>query len=391
MKRWLALGASILIQSCLGVVYAWSTFVPALGKEHGLTSGHAGLIFGICIASFTVSMVFGGILQHKYGPRRIAAIGGLLFLAGYLTGSFSDGNFPLLLIGFGVLAGAGIGFGYVCPLATGIKWFPTHKGLITGLTVAGFGLGAVFFAKAGHHFLDTGVPVLLVLQRIGWFVGVSVGLGALFLFVPKNAETTFSNPRKTEPLRALLKRREFKFLFGMMFCGTFGGLLVIGNLKPIGLSLGLSTAQATFSIMLFAVGNAAGRVLWGLLYDRFGGRVMMGCMILLAAGAGLMGLCDSKIIFYLSSVLIAFAFGGFFVLFAAQVADSFGTNRLSEVYPFVFLGYGIAGLAGPPIGGALLHISNSSTFATASVVAVATLGAITAKIYTAGKPRETTN
>ena len=196
MKRWLALGASILIQSCLGVVYAWSTFVPALGKEHGLTSGHAGLIFGICIASFTVSMVFGGILQHKYGPHRIATLGGLLFLAGYLTGSSSGGSFPLLFIGFGVLAGAGIGFGYVCPLATGIKWFPTHKGLITGLTVAGFGLGSVFFAKVGHHFLDTGVPVLLVLQRIGWVVGISVILGALLLFVPNNVETISSNPRK---------------------------------------------------------------------------------------------------------------------------------------------------------------------------------------------------
>ncbi len=137
-------------------------------------------------------MVFGGILQHKYGPRRIAALGGLLFLAGYLTGSFSDGSFPLLLIGFGVLAGAGIGFGYVCPLATGIKWFPTHKGLITGLTVAGFGLGAVFFAKAGHHFLDAGVPALLVLQRIGWFVGISVILGALLLFVPKTTEAIVS-------------------------------------------------------------------------------------------------------------------------------------------------------------------------------------------------------
>lgn len=110
MKRWLALVSSILIQSCLGVVYAWSAFVPALGEEYGLHAGRAGVIFGVCIASFTVSMVFGGILQQKYGPRRIAAIGGLLFFAGCLTGSLSGGNFPFLLSGFGVLAGAGILF-----------------------------------------------------------------------------------------------------------------------------------------------------------------------------------------------------------------------------------------------------------------------------------------
>ncbi len=387
MKRWLALAASILIQSCLGVVYAWSTFVPALGTEHGLTACHAGLIFGVCIASFTVSMVFAGILQHKQGPRRIASIGGLLFLAGYLTGASSGDSFPLQLIGFGILAGAGIGFGYVCPLATGIKWFPKHKGLITGLTVAGFGLGAVFFAKAGNHLLDAGMPVLLILQRIGWFVGTFVCLGALLLFVPKKNEAESFNPRKTEPLRKLLKQREFKYLFSMMFCGTFGGLLIVGNLKPIGLSLGISTAQATLSIMLFAVGNAAGRVLWGLLYDRFNSRVLIYCMLILAASAGLMTI-ESTPIFYLSSILIAFAFGGFFVIFAAQVAESFGSNRLSEIYPFVFLGYGIAGLTGPTIGGAMLHAANSPTLATASVITVATIGAITAKIYTSKKTQK---
>jgi len=381
MKRWLALIASILIQSCLGVVYAWSTFVLALKQEHGLHAGHAGLIFGVCIASFTVSMVFGGILQQKHGPRRIAALGGILFLSGYLVGSFSEGNFSLLLAGFGILAGAGIGFGYVCPLATGVKWFPEQKGLITGLTVAGFGLGAVFFTKAGRHFLDQGVPVLDVLGNIGWFIGITVVLAAFFLFLPKDSSLTGREKTSGESLRNILKLKEFHALFFMIFCGTFGGLLIIGNLKPIGIGIGLTVAQATTSIMLFAVGNAAGRVLWGMLYDRIGKNVLLWCMLLLAAGAGLMGLFETWIGFYLSTLLIAFSFGGYFVLFAARVADSFGTHRIGEIYPFVFLGYGIAGLIGPAVGGWLLHHSESSALATASVVAVALVGAISAKLY----------
>jgi OFA family oxalate/formate antiporter-like MFS transporter len=205
MKRWLVLGASILMQSCLGVVYAWSTFVPALSREHGVHPGHDGLIFGVCIASFTVSMVFGGILQQKYGPRRIGAAGGVLFLAGYLGGSFSGGSYPLLLAGFGVVAGAGIGFGYVCPLATSVKWFPMHKGLITGLTVAGFGLGSVFFSKAGLIWLEKGMPVLDVLRGIGLFIGAAVVLASCFLFEPANPDSTARKTRTESPLRNILK------------------------------------------------------------------------------------------------------------------------------------------------------------------------------------------
>jgi OFA family oxalate/formate antiporter-like MFS transporter len=390
MKRWLALIASIILQSCLGVVYAWSTYLPALKQEYGIHEGRAGLIFGVCIAAFTVSMIFGGILQQKYGPRRIGATGGLLFLAGYLTGSFSGGNFSLLLTGFGVLAGAGIGFGYVCPLATGVKWFPAHKGLVTGLTVAGFGLGAVFFAKASQLQLTQGVPVLQVLRGIGLVAGITVVLASCFLFVPENGRPGFLKNETEASLRKILKLQPFRALFIMIFCGTFGGLLIIGNLKPIGISIGLSAAQATFSIMLFAAGNAAGRVLWGLLYDQIGTGAIIGCMLLLAAGAGIMGLFDSTHAFYLSTVLIAVAFGGCFVLFAARVVDTFGAHRIGEIYPFVFLGYGIAGLIGPAIGGWMLHTSGSRVVATACVAALAIAGALVAKLYQAGEPRPLT-
>lgn len=373
MKRWLALMASILMQSCLGMVYAWSTFVPALEREHGITPEQSGLIFGACIASFTVSMVFGGILQQKHGPRRIGMIGGILFAAGYLTGALSGGNFALMLSGFSLLAGAGIGFAYVCPLATGIKWFPKHKGLITGLTVAGFGLGSVFFAKAGKQMLDANMPVLDILLRIGWVVGATVMVASLFLFVPPTA-----CPGKASPECSILKDRRFWPLFWQIFCGTFGGLLIIGNLKPIGMAEGLTAESATRAVMLFAIGNASGRILWGLWYDRFGATMITACLLLLAAGATTLGLSNSQQGFYAATLLSAFAFGGCFVLFAARVADEFGADRISEIYPFVFLGYGIAGLAGPPAGGWMLARTGSPLIPSLAVVLFALAGAASA-------------
>lgn len=375
MKRWIALVASVTMQSCLGVIYAWSTFVPALEREHGITPDRSGLIFGSCIASFTVSMVFGGILQQKYGPRRIGITGGVLFSAGHFTGALSGGNFFLMLTGFSLIAGAGIGFAYVCPLATGIKWFPKQKGLITGLTVAGFGLGSIFFAKAGRQMLDANIPVLDILLRIGWIVGATVMFASLLLFIPSKAGPSTDSPEMYS-LCTVLKDRRFRILFWQMFCGTFGGLLIIGNLKPIGMTEGLTAESATLAVMLFALGNASGRILWGLWYDRFGAGVITVCMLLLAAGGALMGWIITPAGFYPATLLTAFAFGGCFVLFAARVADEFGSDHLSEIYPFVFLGYGIAGLAGPPAGGWMLAQSGSPFLPCIAVVLLALGGTL---------------
>jgi len=356
MKRWMALVAAVLMQNCLGVVYAWSTFVPALKSEYGVNEGAAGLSFGICIAVFTVVMLAGGNLQQKYGPRRIGVLAGLLFLAGYWTGARSGGNLTLLLAGPGFLAGAGIGLGYVCPLATGIKWFPHHKGLVTGLITAGFGLGSVFFARIGLHLLEAGFGVLEVFQRIALVAGGLIMLSSLFLFTPPHSNAPLESGSGLL-LRQVLRSRHFLFLFSAIFCGTFGGLVIIGNLKPLGISIGLNSGQATAAVMLFAITNAAGRILWGLFYDWRGSRVITLCMLLFLIGAAGMTLFQSGPAFYPSVAVIAFAFGGCFVLFAARVVDLFGAWRFSEIYPFVFLGYGIAGLVGAPVGGWLLHFS----------------------------------
>ncbi len=374
MKRWLALAASIAMQTCLGGVYAWSTFAPALEREHGIHTGLSGTVFGVCIAVFTITMVLGGILQKWYGPRPVGMAGGQLFLAGYLVGSHSAGSFPVMITGFGILAGAGIGLGYVCPLATGVKWFPENRGMISGLTVAGFGIGGIFFAEAGQLMLDREMPVLNVLENIGWIAGVIVVVSATLLFTPDVAAG--HAVKKPVALSGFLKQKEFRMLFSMMFCGTFGGLLVIGNLKPIGMENGLTAAQATGAVMLFAVGNGVGRVVWGYFHDRYGIRTITWCMLLLMAGTLWMGFAHSMPGFLAATFIIAFAFGGFFVLFAAEVAADYGVERIGDIYPFFFLGYGIAGLAGPSVGGELLHLTHSTVAAIAVAVLVALAGAV---------------
>jgi OFA family oxalate/formate antiporter-like MFS transporter len=137
-----------------------------------------------------------------------------------------------------------------------------------------------------------------------------------------------------------------------MFSGTFAGLLVSGNLRPMKLSLGLDEQLAALAIPLFAVGNTLGRLVWGQIHDRLGPRKT----ILLSLGALLLFILSLLFLAHAAallavSVLIGFGFGACFVVYASSVVDLFGNRYLPHLYPVVFVGYGLAALLGPPAGG----------------------------------------
>ena len=166
---------AVLIQLCLGAIYAWSVFTPYLIKEpFYFTKTQTQVVFSVGLATFAVVMVLAGRWQAKSGPRIVALTGGLVLGVGYLlAGLLKDalfGYFVNQIIFIGLVGGAGIGLAYVCPIAVGMKWFPDKKGLITGLAVAGFGFGALIWVKlAGSwgHLLDSmGVSGVFVLYGI---------------------------------------------------------------------------------------------------------------------------------------------------------------------------------------------------------------------------------
>ena len=351
MKKYIVTLASFIIMICIGGVYAWSIFVPPLQAEHLLSSASTQMIFGFTITMFAIAMVFAGKMEKKRGPKHTALVGAMLFGAGYLIASFSAGKSLLLLLGIGVFSGAGIAYGYVAALATPIKWFPKHKGLITGVSVAGFGGGAILLSFIVKQLLTDNVAVLGIFRIIGIVYGIVVLLCSLLIAVPPILQKS-SSPGNL-PVAALLTDKKLWALFLAMFSGTFAGLVVIGNLKPIGLYYGVSDNYATIAISFLAIGNMLGRVLWGLISDKLGGRKS----ILLALG--FLGLFTILILpaartnatFLFLPFLIGLGFGANFVLFATEVSLLYGVERLSEIYPYVFLSYGLAGIIGPLAGG----------------------------------------
>jgi OFA family oxalate/formate antiporter-like MFS transporter len=350
--------ASILIMCCAGSVYAWSIFVDPLKITLGLTTAQTQLIFGFIIASFSITMLFVGRIERRLGPRLTAAIGGILFCSGYLLASFSGGNVVLILLGISVLSGAGMGFGYVTVLSNLVKWFPDHQGLATGIAVAGFGSGAIVLSQIVQPILNQGLPVVAVFRYIGTIYGAIFLVSALFISAP--GVTIKNVTEKPISIAVLSKDKRFWILFYTFFAGSFAGLMLIGNLKPIGLTYGIGSRAAGLAIVLLSVGNAMGRVLWGQIYDKIGGKRSVAVALALVAILTLVLLTkiNNGLAFLSLCLIFGLCYGANFVLYASEVSHLYGIYQLGIVYPVVSLAYGISGIAGPLAGGYIFDVTH---------------------------------
>jgi MFS transporter, OFA family, oxalate/formate antiporter len=375
MKGSIVLAASVVIQVALGSVYAWSVFVPSLTGSYGLTQTQSQIVFGSTIAVFTLSMVLAGRLLKRLGPAPVAFTGGVLFGSGYLMASFSGGSFVPLLLGIGVVAGAGTGFGYVCPIATCIQWFPNRKGMVSGLAVAGFGGGAVLLSALASRLFAEGRSALEVFRFVGIGYGLAIVCASLLLSTPGKRGERASG--KHELACNVFSDRRFWRLVVGMWAGTFGGLLVIGNLQPIGLAAAVPSALAAAGVASFAVGNSLGRLVWGVLSDRFGDRVIPASLVFLGLAVAMLLLpFPAAWLFVVVAFLTGFGFGACFVVYMTQTAHAFGAENVASVYPLVFLAYGFSGIVGPTAGGWLYDTSGSYFAAVLVGAGVVLLGAI---------------
>jgi OFA family oxalate/formate antiporter-like MFS transporter len=370
--RYVVLAAAVVIQVCLGGIYAWSTFVPYLVADVGLTVTQTQVAFGLMFGVFTLSMVVAGRLVERWGPRPIAAIGGLVFGLGYLVASRSEGSFPLMLLGISLLAGIGTGAGYVSALTTCMKWFPERKGLATGIAMAGFGGGAVLLASLAEILLAGGAEVFAVFAGIGLAYGATVLIAAMVLRFPAAAKAGLA--RATPPFERLARDPFFLALLLGMFCGTFAGMLVIGNLTPMAMAVGIPALPAAAAVSVFAIGNATGRITWGWIADKSSEWVIPVKLAALAVPLALLAGVTTTAPFIAVSFAIGFGFGACFVVYAAQVAARYGLSAVAGIYPLVFLAYGAAGIIGPPLGGWLYDQTLSYRPAVVLTVGVVGIG-----------------
>ena len=377
-NRWLVVLGAILIQLALGAIYAWSVFTKPLTDSGGIykfTATQTNIIFSVGLAAFAVMTILGGRLMAKYRPQRIAMIGGIILGVGYILAGMIGPSFIGMVLTIGVIGGIGIGLGYVVPIAVGVKWFPDKKGLLTGLAVAGFGLGAFLWIMAGGrwgHLLELyGVARVFQIYGVAYIVMALVG-SIWMVNPPEGYKPEGWNPPPPAKAAAtgaidmnsseMLKTPQFFMLWFMFIAGALAGLMVIGNIKLFGIDalkaggmdVALATAKTDVAMAVyFALANAAGRIIWGMVSDKIGRKsslffmfLFQGIMLLLFYSMG-----GTETLFYLGALLIGFNFGGNFALFPAATADFFGNKTVGLNYGWVFTAYGVGGIVGPILAG----------------------------------------
>ncbi len=415
MNRSLVVVGAVLIQLALGAIYAWSVFTPSL-KDAGWSKTETQYVFSAGLACFAIAMVIAGRLMARIGPRKLAISGGIVLGLGYiLAGSFGGTSRVLLILFVGIVGGSGIGLAYVVPIAVGMRWFPDKKGLITGLAVAGFGFGAMFWVKlagAWGNLLDNlGLSLTFTIYGAAFLAMVVIG-GIWMIYPPEGWKPAGWQPPEARNNHGagrsmdftsgeMLKTPQFYMILITFIFSAGAGLMTIGLMKLFprealllannGLDEKTAGAIAGTSMAIFfSLANGLGRIIWGILSDRIGRKLSV---ILMAATQGLFmilfqWLAGTPAFLYLGSALIGFNFGGNFALFPTLTADTFGAGNIGQNYGWVFLAYGVGGIFGPILGGVLGDMGNFPIAFTICGILCLTAAVISAAIRSP-KKRET--
>ncbi len=393
MNRWWVVPGAVLVQLCFGAVYSWSVYTPYLKGVlfdnvtiFSFTATQTQVIFSLNTFVSVFGMIIGGRLQDIFGPKRITALGGILFGVGYILAGFYGQSFLGQLLCIGIVGAMGVGFGYVCPIAVGVKWFPDKRGLITGISVAGFGFGALIWIKLGGEWggLIELIGVLNVFKLYGILFIVLIVIGSRVLKNPppdylppvqlgeSNSEVIYESRNFTT--KEMWQTREFYILWVMFCFSTASGQMIISNIKLFGIDslkkggyevVAASGIAGTAMAVFYSLANGAGRVIWGTLSDLIGRRrslffvtFFQGVMMLLLIRLG-----SHHTTLYLAAALIGFNYGANFALFPAATADYFGTKNIGGNYGMLLSALGIAGLIGPILGGGVFDLTGSYLWA----------------------------
>ncbi|MEM3626925.1 MAG: OFA family MFS transporter [Candidatus Bathyarchaeia archaeon] len=365
-KRWIVVVGAILIQICLGAVYAFSVLVPPLEGEFHWSRIETSPAFTIALLVFALSMVPAGKLQDKMGPRLVATLGGIFLGLSMILSSFTN-SLIWLYISYGLIGGLGIGFAYGAPIATCVKWFPDKRGLITGLAVFGFGAGSIIFAPLWAFLIEA----------THWRITFSItGILFLLLILPsaqilKNPPQEFgpTNWKPTAKMQSIkdfspsemLKSVTFFLIWASYWFGTTAGLMVIGHAKQASMELaGLDGVQASFVVSLLGLFNASGRILWGFLGDRYGREKILTLIFAVCCGAlFISSFIYESAVFTLGIILVGLSFGGFLAIYPALTSDYYGIKNLGVNYGIIFTAYGAGGILGPIMAGYFRTYANS--------------------------------
>lgn len=397
-KRWLVLIASCLINLCIGSIYAWSVFASPLAEKLNdlagngsavvLTAANLAIVFTVANSVGPITMISGGSINDRLGPRWVVLIGGILFGAGLLGCGFVS-SVPMLVVLYGLGCGLGMGMVYGCTISNSVKFFPDKRGLIGGITTATYGLSSVLIPPIANQMIE-GMGISSTLKILG-IVFLAVICGCAFLieqcppdfapegWQPKADAGSVKKMGNDRNWKEMLKDPIFYLMILMLMCGAFSGLMITSQASPMAQNMaGMSAGMAATAVSVLALFNAAGRVMAGYLSDKIGRiNVLAMAFVIEYIGLGfLLFTQDGDTMKFMAGVsVMGICFGSFMGVYPGFTADQFGAKNNSVNYGIMFIGFALAGFFGPTIIGKIVSATGTyvNGFYVAAILALAGL------------------
>ena len=391
-KRWIILLASCLINLCIGSLYAWSVFATPMAAYLTSVTGSevAGLaiIFTIANAVGPITMISGGFINDKIGPKWVIFIGGILFGFGMIASGFAK-SVGMLLLTYGLGVGLGVGMVYGCTVSNSVKFFPDKRGLVGGIATASYGISSVIIPIVANALIDN-FDVTMAFKLLGTAMLVIICVSAFFIQTcPKDFEPEGWNPPAPKagakaPVdkdwKAMLKDPIFYVMILMLCCGAFSGLMVTSQASPVAQNMiGMTAAEAAVAVSVLAMFNTLGRILAGFISDKIGSvNTILGVFLVSVLGLGLLFISGegSVATFYIGVCIVGLCFGSIMGIYPGFTASQFGARNNSVNYGIMFIGFAAAGYFGPTIMSSIYASAGAYQTAFLAAMALAIAGAV---------------
>ena len=370
-SRWLVPPAAIAVHMCIGQVYSFSVFNKPLSTELGVEVSSVNWAYQIALVMLGLSAAFFGKWVERSGPRKTMLVSCACFCGGLILTALGVQmkSLPLLLLGYGVVGGIGLGLGYIAPVSTLVKWFPDRPGMATGMAIMGFGGGALVGSPLGQelmkHFAkegDTGAfSALLVMAA---FYAVFMILGAIIVRVPAadwkpegwvpKAQTGGMITSANVSVDTAWKTPQFWFLWTVLCMNVSAGIGVLGRAADMCQDMfGVSAAIGAGFTGLLSIFNMGGRFLWSSASDVTGRKTVYSIYFLL--GAGLYALLpwtqhtQNRTLFVVFTAIIISMYGGGFATIPAYLKDMFGSYQVGAIHGRLITAWSMAAVIGPTL------------------------------------------
>ncbi|TVQ34944.1 MAG: MFS transporter [Spirochaetaceae bacterium] len=361
-QGWKVAIAGMGINFLVGISYAWSIYARGLIRELGWSQAQTALPYTVFILSYACAMVIAGRAQDRIGPRPVVTVGGVLVGSAFLVSALVVRPFVMALT-WGGLFGIGLAACFASVTPAAMKWFPPRsRGLIAGVVVTGVGLSAIVMSPLVHLLVQRSVATAFVASGIMLLVGTL--LLSRWVRNPPTAGAAPSRSLPDEPWYTLIRDRRFGLMWLMFLLSTTSGLTFATHLDRIArVQAGLD--EGFLVVALFALFNAIGRPVGGILSDRLGRTrsmtltfVFMTAVMLLALSA------RGAPLLSIAVAMIGLGYGTIFSLFPAATVTFFGEQRFGLYYGLVFTAIGGAGVY-PLLAGYLFDRLGNFTLALA--------------------------